>query len=101
MEALGIAQVGIRSMREGLSRMNVGCHPLIFYQRVRPFLSGWKANPTLPDGVVYEVRAQRESMPFLEILGCLVALNCVAQSHPVARIILHPAVYNFLCWRGR
>lgn len=50
-----MARAGIVSMREALSRMPVGCHPLIFYQRVRPFLSGWKANPTLPDGVLYEV----------------------------------------------
>lgn len=52
---MAIAKAGIESMREALSRMPVGCHPLIFYQRVRPFLSGWKANPTLPDGVLYEV----------------------------------------------
>ena len=65
LEALAIAKAGIESMREALSRMPVGCHPLIFYQRVRPFLSGWKANPTLPDGVLYEVwqhgeRSRRE-----------------------------------------
>ncbi|CAN0198428.1 unnamed protein product, partial [Ectocarpus fasciculatus] len=54
LEALAVARAGIVSMREALARMPVGCHPLIFYQRVRPFLSGWKANPTLPDGVVYE-----------------------------------------------
>ncbi|CAM9626638.1 unnamed protein product [Laminaria digitata] len=54
LAALAIAKAGIESMREALSRMPVGCHPLIFYQRVRPFLSGWKANPTLPDGVLYE-----------------------------------------------
>ncbi|CAM9734761.1 unnamed protein product, partial [Ectocarpus sp. 13 AM-2016] len=54
LDALAVARAGIVSMREALARMPVGCHPLIFYQRVRPFLSGWKANPTLPDGVVYE-----------------------------------------------
>eukprot|EP00752_Nemacystus_decipiens_P012084 g10714.t1 len=54
LEALAVTRAGIMSMREALSRMPVGCHPLIFYQRVRPFLSGWKANPTLPDGVLYE-----------------------------------------------
>lgn len=55
LEALAVARAGILGMREALKRMPVGCHPLIFYQRVRPFLSGWKANPTLPDGVLYEV----------------------------------------------
>lgn len=57
LQALAVTQAGIVSMREALSRMPVGCHPLIFYQRVRPFLSGWKTNPTLPDGVLYEVPA--------------------------------------------
>ena len=37
-----------------LEAMSEGCHPFIFYHRVRPFLSGWKHNPTLPSGVVYE-----------------------------------------------
>ncbi len=55
LEALAVARAGILGMREALARMPVGCHPLIFYQRVRPFLSGWKSNPTLPDGVLYEV----------------------------------------------
>jgi len=27
--------------------------PAFFYHRVRPYLSGWKNNPTLPEGVVY------------------------------------------------
>ncbi|CAN0057092.1 unnamed protein product, partial [Ascophyllum nodosum] len=54
LEALGVVRRGILSMREALSRMPVGCHPMIFYHRVRPFLSGWKANPTLPNGVLYE-----------------------------------------------
>ncbi|CAN0029704.1 unnamed protein product, partial [Sphacelaria rigidula] len=52
--ALAVAQKGIKDMQGALSRMPEGCHPLIFYQRVRPFLSGWKANPTLPNGVLYE-----------------------------------------------
>lgn len=57
LRALAVARDGTVRMRDALSRMPVGCHPLIFYQRVRPFLSGWKANPTLPDGVLYEVCA--------------------------------------------
>lgn len=44
----------ILGMCVSLEAMNEGCHPFIFYHRVRPFLSGWKHNPTLPHGVVYE-----------------------------------------------
>ncbi|CAM9799830.1 unnamed protein product [Chrysoparadoxa australica] len=44
----------IDAMRATLSRMPEGCDPRTFYHRVRPFLSGWKANPTLPHGVRYD-----------------------------------------------
>lgn len=69
----------VRGMCESLSCMREGCHPFIFYHRVRPFLSGWKHNPTLPNGVLYtgvsDVRqmfyggsaAQSALIPFLDI----------------------------------
>ena len=41
-------------MCDSLSAMREGCHPFIFYHRVRPFLSAWKHNPTLPNGIIYE-----------------------------------------------
>ncbi len=44
----------ILGMCLSLEAMSEGCAPFIFYHRVRPFLSGWKHNPTLPNGVVYE-----------------------------------------------
>ena len=30
------------------------CDPYIYYHRVRPYIFGWKNNPALPDGLVYE-----------------------------------------------
>ena len=70
----------IRGMVESLATMREGCHPFIFYHRVRPFLSGWKHNPTLPDGIIYEgvdgdarkqyyggSAAQSSLLPFLDI----------------------------------
>lgn len=30
------------------------CDPYIYFQRVRPYIHGWKNNPALPDGLVYE-----------------------------------------------
>eukprot|EP00602_Paraphysomonas_sp_CaronLab_P000143 CAMPEP_0185028784 /NCGR_PEP_ID=MMETSP1103-20130426/14774_1 /TAXON_ID=36769 /ORGANISM="Paraphysomonas bandaiensis, Strain Caron Lab Isolate" /LENGTH=666 /DNA_ID=CAMNT_0027563311 /DNA_START=1 /DNA_END=2001 /DNA_ORIENTATION=- len=44
----------IDKMVTSLSTMREGCHPFIFYHRVRPFLAGWKSNPALPNGVKYE-----------------------------------------------
>jgi indoleamine 2,3-dioxygenase len=35
-------------------RMVERCDPYIYYHRVRPYIHGWKGNPALPDGLVYE-----------------------------------------------
>lgn len=35
-------------------RMIEKCDPYIYYHRVRPYIHGWKGNPALPDGLVYE-----------------------------------------------
>lgn len=69
----------VRGMVASLATMREGCHPFIFYHRVRPFLSGWKHNPTLVNGVIYEgvtterqqfyggSAAQSSLLPFLDI----------------------------------
>ena len=70
----------IKDICTSLSNMREGCHPFIFYHRVRPFLSGWKDNPTLIDGVIYRgvlndarqkyyggSAAQSSLLPFLDI----------------------------------
>ena len=49
-----IVNRSISGMNESLIAMREGCHPFIFYHRVRPFLSGWKHNPTLPNGILYK-----------------------------------------------
>lgn len=35
-------------------RMVEKCDPYAYFHRVRPYINGWKNNPALPDGVVYE-----------------------------------------------
>ncbi len=35
-------------------RMPERCDPYIYFERVRPYIHGWKDNPALPDGIVYE-----------------------------------------------
>lgn len=37
-----------------LLRMPERCDPYIYYQRVRPYIHGWKNHPALPEGVRYE-----------------------------------------------
>jgi indoleamine 2,3-dioxygenase len=41
-------------MYEVLGRMPERCDPYIYFHRVRPYIFGWRNNPSLPDGVVYE-----------------------------------------------
>lgn len=35
-------------------RMIEKCDPYMYYNRVRPYIHGWKGNPALPEGVLYE-----------------------------------------------
>jgi indoleamine 2,3-dioxygenase len=41
-------------MYNTLLRMPEGCDPYIYFHRVRPYIHGWKDNPALPHGVLYE-----------------------------------------------
>jgi indoleamine 2,3-dioxygenase len=41
-------------MYDVLARMPERCDPYVYFHRVRPYIFGWKNNPALPNGVVYE-----------------------------------------------
>ena len=57
-DQLEIALTNLRSalaaMYEVLGRMPERCDPYIYFHRVRPYIFGWRNNPSLPDGVIYE-----------------------------------------------
>ncbi|MEO8340005.1 MAG: hypothetical protein ABI604_09850 [Nitrospirota bacterium] len=42
------------AMRSSLLRMKERCDPYVYYNRVRPYIHGWKNNPSLPNGLAYE-----------------------------------------------
>ena len=44
----------IRKINSIMNRMQEKCEPFIYYNRVRPYIFGWKNNPATPDGVIYE-----------------------------------------------
>jgi indoleamine 2,3-dioxygenase len=44
----------LAAMYQVLGRMPERCDPYIYFHRVRPYIFGWRNNPSLPDGVVYE-----------------------------------------------
>ncbi len=52
--ALGRVKGRVDRMRGIMDSMPAHVRPAFFYHRIRPYLTGWKGNPTLPEGVVYE-----------------------------------------------
>ncbi len=53
----------LEQMYKTLLRMPEYCDPYIYYNRVRPYLYGWKDNQTLPNGVLYEGVKEYEGKP--------------------------------------
>lgn len=43
-----------RDMQAIFDRMPDQCDPFIYFERVRPYIHGWRDNPALPDGLIYE-----------------------------------------------
>lgn len=53
----------IAAMNRTLERMPEGCDPYIYYNRVRPYIHGWKDNLALPNGLSYEGVGEWEGQP--------------------------------------
>jgi indoleamine 2,3-dioxygenase len=44
----------LSGMYSSLCRMVEHCDPFVYFHRVRPYIHGWKNNPALPNGLIYE-----------------------------------------------
>jgi indoleamine 2,3-dioxygenase len=53
-EALENLRASLSAMYQVLCRMPEKCDPYIYFHRVRPYIFGWRNNPSLPNGVIYE-----------------------------------------------
>jgi indoleamine 2,3-dioxygenase len=51
---LGAIACSLEEVCRTMDRMPENCDPYIYYNRVRPYIHGWKDNPGLPDGIIYE-----------------------------------------------
>jgi indoleamine 2,3-dioxygenase len=51
------------AMNAHFDRMPERCDPYIYYQRVRPYIHGWKNNPAMPEGLIYEGVAKYAGKP--------------------------------------
>ena len=43
-----------KTINATFDRMPERCDPYIYFERVRPYIHGWRDNPALPDGIIYE-----------------------------------------------
>ncbi len=62
-ENLQIVVDGLNKTCNILDRMVDRCDPYIYFNRVRPYIHGWKDNPALPHGLIYEGVAEYEERP--------------------------------------
>ena len=72
-----------------LQRMHESCDPQVFYNRIRPFLAGWKnmAEAGLPHGVFYETGTENEE--YRQYAGGSNAQSSVLQFFDIALGIQH------------
>ncbi|KAM4749087.1 indoleamine 2,3-dioxygenase 2 [Rhinophrynus dorsalis] len=54
LQALGDLVQSINKMNEALKLMNDYVDADVFYNTIRVFLSGWRDNPSMPEGLIYE-----------------------------------------------
>jgi indoleamine 2,3-dioxygenase len=47
-------ETSLTNMCDTLDRMPEKCDPYIYYNRVRPYIHGWKNHPSYPEGLIYE-----------------------------------------------
>ena len=63
MTQLGVIRDAWCLINPVFDRMPERCDPYIYYNRVRPYIHGWKGNPALPDGLIYEGVDKYEGKP--------------------------------------
>lgn len=51
LEAVGAVWAKINAL---FDRMPERCDPYVYFERVRPYIHGWKDNPAMADGLIYE-----------------------------------------------
>lgn len=50
-------------LKDIFDRMPERCDPYAYFERVRPYIHGWKDNPALPNGVIYKGVAAHNGQP--------------------------------------
>jgi len=94
IQQLEDSYTSIKKINSIMNRMPEKCDPFIYYNRVRPYIFGWKNNPATPEGVVYEGVDEYNNQPQLfrgetgaqsSIVPCLDAFLGVTHSNDPLR----------------
>lgn len=81
-QCLEVIAASVADMTATLGRMYEKCDPHIYYERVRMPCSGWRNNPALPHGLLYEGMAPPTTVHKQDCIGALLYF----------RTCMHPAV---------
>lgn len=85
---LAVLATSLDAMLTTLPRMYERCDPYVYYHRVRPFMFGWRNNPELPHGMIYESVAEYGGRP-MQFYGETGAQSTVIPSIDAALGISH------------
>ncbi len=61
--SLNVISAGWDDINAIFDRMTDHCDPYIYFNRVRPYIHGWKDNPALGDGLIYDGVAETGGQP--------------------------------------
>ncbi|MGN6374631.1 MAG: indoleamine 2,3-dioxygenase [Sphingomonas sp.] len=87
-----------RSIAGIFDRMTERCDPVFYFNRIRPYLNGWKDNPAIPQGMIYEGVARYAEQPIAmrgqtgsqsSIVPAMDALFAIAHGHDEMRVFLN------------
>jgi indoleamine 2,3-dioxygenase len=88
VESCAALWTSLQAMRAMLLRMYEHCDPYVYFHRVRPFMFGWRNNPALPAGMIYEGVAEYGGRP-MQFYGETGAQSTVIPSVDAALGIAH------------
>jgi len=87
-KALRDIGVALKKINATMERMPERCDPYIYYHRVRPYIHGWKNNPALPEGLLYEGVEDYQKKP-VKFLGETGAQSSIIPSLDAALGVYH------------
>ncbi|CAE6429960.1 unnamed protein product [Rhizoctonia solani] len=74
-----------------LAKMRNGCGTEFFYDKLRPFLSGFGSHPSQPDGVFYPTSPDGTQGEWLKLGGATAGQSSLFQAFDALLMVVHPS----------